>query len=167
MLPQALFSLSGSETPADKDLSRVRVLSLPNGCNSLPPAVLPLLERFKKIYLWFDLDAAGQAAIKKFTAKLGVHRCVVVTSLDGDSSPPKDANDALRRTDLRDSKVLRKTFPERDFSGMSDRDLSILAMIETLKQAKATPYDRIQSFVDLRSEVLAMMTSKVCLSSSF
>ena len=36
-------------------------VSLPNGASSLPPAVLPLLERFEKVYLWMDCDAAGVA----------------------------------------------------------------------------------------------------------
>ena len=31
-------------------------VSLPNGAASLPPAVLPLLERFKRIFLWCDGD---------------------------------------------------------------------------------------------------------------
>jgi hypothetical protein len=35
-------------------------VSLPNGASSLPPKVLPLLERFDRIYLWMDDDVAGQ-----------------------------------------------------------------------------------------------------------
>ena len=35
-------------------------VSLPNGAGSLPIDVLPLLERFERIYLWMDNDAAGQ-----------------------------------------------------------------------------------------------------------
>jgi len=77
---QALFALPDSDA-----LSRVKVISLPNGCNSLPPALLPLLERFKKIYLWFDNDASGQAASLKFSKKLGIHRCLIVQPLAGDS----------------------------------------------------------------------------------
>lgn len=71
-------------------------ISLPNGCQSLPPSVLPLLERFKKIYLWMDNDAPGQSSVEKFASKLGVARCYIVRP------PPelamskiKDANDAL------------------------------------------------------------------------
>lgn len=35
-------------------------ISLPNGAGSLPPQVLPLLERFERIYLWMDDDVPGQ-----------------------------------------------------------------------------------------------------------
>lgn len=45
-------------------------VSLPNGASSLPPDVLPLLERFDKIYLWMDHDGAGQAGVDKFVQKL-------------------------------------------------------------------------------------------------
>ena len=37
-------------------------ISLPNGVHSLPPQVLPWLEKFEKIYLWLDNDTAGQSA---------------------------------------------------------------------------------------------------------
>ena len=40
-------------------------ISLPNGCRSLPVQVLPLLERFEKIYLWMDNDAPGQEGAEK------------------------------------------------------------------------------------------------------
>lgn len=72
-------------------------VSLPNGCQSLPPSVLPLLERFKRIYLWMDNDASGQANVEKFAAKLGRTRCYIVRMpMDAATSPVKDANDALR-----------------------------------------------------------------------
>lgn len=45
-------------------------VSLPNGASSLPLEVLPLLERFDKIYLWMDHDGAGQAGVDKFVQKL-------------------------------------------------------------------------------------------------
>ncbi|KDO18497.1 hypothetical protein SPRG_16173 [Saprolegnia parasitica CBS 223.65] len=64
-------------------------VSLPNGCRSLPPAVLPLLERFSTIYLWMDSDVHGQDSVEKFALKLGVQRTYIVRS------QAKDANDAL------------------------------------------------------------------------
>ncbi|KAL4138865.1 hypothetical protein PRIC2_002368 [Phytophthora ramorum] len=72
-------------------------VSLPNGCQSLPPSVLPLLERFKRIYLWMDNDASGQSNVEKFASKLGMTRCYIVRlPTNAASSPVKDANDALR-----------------------------------------------------------------------
>lgn len=37
----------------------IPAISLPNGCNSLPVELIPLLERFTKIYLWLDNDKSG------------------------------------------------------------------------------------------------------------
>lgn len=50
--------------------TNVPAVSLPNGASSLPLEVLPLLERFEKIYLWMDHDGAGQAGVDKFVRKL-------------------------------------------------------------------------------------------------
>jgi hypothetical protein len=43
--------------------------------------VLPLLERFEKIYLWMDNDRAGLEGIEKFTQKLGPGRTYIVRPL--------------------------------------------------------------------------------------
>ncbi len=72
-------------------------ISLPNGANSLPPEVLPLLEDFERIYVWMDDDAAGSAGLQRIVQKLGRGRCMIVHA--GTSScgrRVKDANDALR-----------------------------------------------------------------------
>ncbi len=47
------------ELPEDHPLKKIPVISLPNGCNSLPIELLPLLDRFKRIYLWMDNDKPG------------------------------------------------------------------------------------------------------------
>ncbi|KAG7369169.1 DnaB domain protein helicase [Nitzschia inconspicua] len=65
-------------------------VSLPNGCRSLPLEVLPLLERFEKIYLWMDNDGPGQEGAEKFAKKLGLNRSYIVHC-----SEAKDANEAL------------------------------------------------------------------------
>ena len=45
-----------SALPESDSLRHVPAISLPNGCNSLPVELLPLLDSFKKIYLWMDND---------------------------------------------------------------------------------------------------------------
>jgi len=75
-------------------------ISVPNGCNSLPIDILPLLERFEKIYLWFDDDVPGQQGLEQFSKKLGIGRCLIVKSNyvnEGANDPNrcKDANEAL------------------------------------------------------------------------
>lgn len=48
----------------------IPAVSLPNGAKSLPLEVLPLLEKFEKVYLWMDHDGPGQAGVDKFVQKL-------------------------------------------------------------------------------------------------
>lgn len=76
-------------------------ISLPNGARSLPPALLPALERFQKIVLWMDNDQAGIEGGEAIVRKLGLGRCYLVRPpaelKPGYTEPPKDANDALRQ----------------------------------------------------------------------
>eukprot|EP00752_Nemacystus_decipiens_P012825 g11358.t1 len=102
-------------------------VSLPNGASSLPLEVLPLLERFDKIYLWMDHDGAGQAGVDKFVQKLGVRRCLVVGPLADDPNPPKDANEAL----------------------LAGRNIQ-----EFLDGASSLKHGDIQTFQDLRQSVI-------------
>eukprot|EP01027_Heterolobosea_sp_BB2_P017026 GEZU01024156.1.p1 GENE.GEZU01024156.1~~GEZU01024156.1.p1 ORF type:complete len:449 (-),score=194.75 GEZU01024156.1:35-1381(-) len=61
-------------------------ISLPNGARNLPVELLPLLERFEKIYLWMDDDLPGQEGAEQFAKKLGLGRCLVVHSSEFFSS---------------------------------------------------------------------------------
>ena len=101
-------------------------ISLPNGCSSLPPQLLPRLERFKKIILWMDDDAPGQAGAENFTQKLGVGRCHIVRSRQGRADGPKDANDALR-------------------SGAN--------LFDIIQSATPMPHSQIATFEELRQDV--------------
>lgn len=102
-------------------------ISLPNGCQSLPPSVLPLLERFKKIYLWMDNDASGQANVEKFASKLGVTRCYIVRPRANPTMKAvKDANDAL---------------------------LAGLDLGKMVTSAERIPHSQITTFDELRREV--------------
>jgi len=91
---QSLTDLSTSSPYAQ--YKKIPAISLPNGCNSLPPDLLPLLEHFEKIYLWMDNDKSGIEGCEKFARKLGIKRCYVVRPDATSTNPPKDANDALR-----------------------------------------------------------------------
>lgn len=48
------------------------------GITSLPPDVLPLLERFKKLTLWFPGDVVSWNAVRVFARKLNDKRCFTV-----------------------------------------------------------------------------------------
>lgn len=43
--------------------------------------VLPLLERFEKIFLWMDDDQPGREGAEKFAQKLGIRRTFLVRPL--------------------------------------------------------------------------------------
>ncbi|MDP2436558.1 MAG: bifunctional DNA primase/helicase, partial [archaeon] len=106
--------------------TKMPAISLPNGARSLPVQLLPLLERFRKIYLWMDDDVAGHEGARIFAQKLGIGRCLLVATRGGATEGPKDANDALRQ-------------------GMDLRQI--------LKEARATPHQQIMTFDDLRKQV--------------
>ena len=59
---QALCAL-----PIEDPLRSIPVVSLPNGCNSLPPDLVARLERFSKIYLWLDHDVREMTLISFIT----------------------------------------------------------------------------------------------------
>ncbi|KAI9919011.1 hypothetical protein PsorP6_011511 [Peronosclerospora sorghi] len=102
-------------------------VSLPNGCHSLPLSVLPLLERFKRIYLWMDNDASGQSNVEKFAAKLGRMRCYIVRiPAQLASHSVKDANDAL---------------------------LAGLDLATIISAAELMPHSQITTFEELRRDV--------------
>lgn len=106
-------------------------VSLPNGASSLPPALLPALERFRKIYLWMDDDMPGRDGAQQFSKKLGARRCVVVRT-NTPKKPCKDANDALLM------------------------GLDLKAMVH---DARITPHEGVACFADLREEVFAEFTN--------
>ena len=117
-------------------------VSLPNGCRSLPVEVLPMLERFEKIYLWMDNDAPGREGAEQFAKKIGVNRCFLVqpsgeamTAVDPNGgtshiTAPKDANEAL---------------------------LKGVDLEEMIRNADVLPHERILTFSELRSQVLHEM----------
>ena len=96
--------------------TKMPAISLPNGCRNLPVELLPLIERFDKIYLWMDNDGPGQEGAEKFANKLGLKRCFLVQPQGEHGLPaPKDANEALikgmdLKSMLNDAKVLRHDF---------------------------------------------------------
>jgi len=143
--------LQAAALPDSHPLKHVPAVSLPNGCNSLPPDLLPLLERFSKIYLWLDNDKSGQDAAEKYARKLGVGRCVIVRPIDGKQAAaastaaaavaPKDANDALRLT-----------LPAFAPAGQSPQPATLIR--DMLLAAKPLAHRRLETFAHLREQVL-------------
>lgn len=137
-------SQTTSSLSPDHSFHRVPSVSLPNGCNSLPPELVERLERFSKIYLWMDNDISGIASARKFAAKLGLHRCYLVNPPlnlpAGRSEWPKDANDALRQgVDL--VTLLEKSYLMRHEKILTFSDLRVQALLSQRdsKQFDGTP----------------------------
>lgn len=99
-------------------------VSLPLGTNSLPPEVLPQLEQFEKIFLWFGNDVFSRQAVNQFSRKLNLNRCFLVRPT-GDNTP-SNALDALN----------------------SGHDLTAL-----VSAAQPTSHEKITTFHQLRSDV--------------
>ena len=60
--------------------TRMPSLALPFGASALPPEILPFLEQFDKIYLWFRNEYQAKENLHKFAAKLSLSRCYLVSS---------------------------------------------------------------------------------------
>lgn len=151
-------------------IKRAPVVSLPNGCNSLPVELIIKLEKFNKIYLWLDNDASGIAASQNFTKKLGIHRCYVVKPLENCTIQPKDANDILRYTPIDEeedddevklkpkqkSKVDSASGSMVNTGGVSREQYmrNVELMMEMVQQAQPVRHERVISFSDIKHDVL-------------
>ncbi|KAK2197360.1 bifunctional Archaeal primase DnaG-twinkle [Babesia duncani] len=117
-------------------------LSLPNGSNSLPVALLPRLESLDSIYLWMDFDAAGQGGIEHFANKLGILRTKIVRDIteklktDKHAQHLKDANECfLNGMDL--NKFLENASPLSHSQILNFSDLR-QSVFDELSNPKAT-----------------------------
>lgn len=62
------------------------VICLPYGLNSLPQIVLPQLEKFSRLTLWFGSDLHSWDSARNFAKKLGEKRCYFVRPTEGQQS---------------------------------------------------------------------------------
>ncbi|KAL8599976.1 hypothetical protein ACOMHN_038975 [Nucella lapillus] len=83
--------------------TKAPALTLPAGISALPQELLPLLERFSKLILWFGDDVRSWEGAKLFAKKLNDKRCCIIRPSVEDPSPLE----ALRRG-LKLSAVLNK-----------------------------------------------------------
>ncbi|OBZ90432.1 Twinkle protein, mitochondrial [Choanephora cucurbitarum] len=70
-------------------------VSIPTANYQLQESVLPLLDRFNKVYLWLDDDVEGKVAAERFARKIGEHKCLLVNTRQGEQQGPLNAHDAL------------------------------------------------------------------------
>uniref|UniRef100_A0A1B6ML71 DNA 5'-3' helicase n=1 Tax=Graphocephala atropunctata TaxID=36148 RepID=A0A1B6ML71_9HEMI len=65
------------------------VISLPHGISCLPQEVLPLLEDYTKIVLWFDNEEGHWESARQFARKLNEQRCYFVRPTQDHPAPYK------------------------------------------------------------------------------
>ncbi|KAJ2306043.1 hypothetical protein IWW55_001640 [Coemansia sp. RSA 2706] len=75
----------------------IPAVSLPKGPYQLPLDAMRALERFERIYVWLDDDHQGAEAAKLISRKLGVDRCLIVRTQNGNPQGPRSASIALAR----------------------------------------------------------------------
>ncbi|GFG33037.1 hypothetical protein Cfor_10752 [Coptotermes formosanus] len=63
------------------------IVCLPHGLANLPQQVLPSLEQFTKLILWFGNDIGSWDAARTFAKKLGENRCYFVRPIEKHPSP--------------------------------------------------------------------------------
>ncbi|CAG8450907.1 6746_t:CDS:2 [Diversispora eburnea] len=104
--------------------TKIPAVCLPTQVNQLHSQVLPLLERFSKIYVWLDDDVNGQDCAEKFVQKLGIDRCVIVNTKCNSYNGPINAYEALKQgRDLNELLELAKPLQHEqilNFDGLKD-----------------------------------------------
>jgi replicative DNA helicase len=107
------------------------------GADTFLDAWIPLLEKYKKIYIVFDSDAVGQRGAQKAAEKLGLDRCYNIIL------PDKDLNDFL----------LKHTAKEFEEYKSKAKRFEI-AEITSL----AANIDRLDEWLENRSEIRGLKT---------
>eukprot|EP00559_Dactyliosolen_fragilissimus_P009407 CAMPEP_0184859432 /NCGR_PEP_ID=MMETSP0580-20130426/4436_1 /TAXON_ID=1118495 /ORGANISM="Dactyliosolen fragilissimus" /LENGTH=740 /DNA_ID=CAMNT_0027356063 /DNA_START=844 /DNA_END=3066 /DNA_ORIENTATION=+ len=133
-------------------------ISLPNGCRSLPVHILPLLERFEKIYLWMDDDGPGMEGAEAFAKKIGINRCLIVRPCMS-ASPTLNKNINMEITQVENidtENVEGECIMPKDANEALLHGFDLETMINN---AGVVPHEGVLSFGDLRDQVLHEITN--------
>ncbi|XP_004631495.2 twinkle protein, mitochondrial [Octodon degus] len=114
-------------------------LALPRGTLSLPPALLPYLEQFRRVILWLGDDLRSWEAAKLFARKLNPKRCFLVRPGDHQPCPLEALNRGLNL-----SRILRTALPAWHKSIVSFRQLreEVLGELSNVEQAAGIRWSR-------------------------
>lgn len=128
------------------------------GASSLPLDVLPLLERFDRIYLWMDNDAPGQEGMEKFAQKLGLARCYIVKPLKADLERlEKEAADNTTTITNDDGTTTTKSTTHGNNIELKDANDALKLGIDMklmIEQARPLDHEQITNFRSMRQQVL-------------
>ncbi|XP_071956138.1 twinkle mtDNA helicase-like isoform X2 [Antedon mediterranea] len=115
---EVILTLNEFDAVAVHQKLQTPVLSLPRGLMTLPQEILPMLEHFKKITLWFGNDVRSWETARKFSKKLNSKRCHLLRPLDDLPAPLQALN---MNMDL--MKILKRAQPVAHRSILSFQNL--------------------------------------------
>lgn len=138
---------------------KIPALSLPNGCRHLPVQLLPLLEKFKRIYLWMDDDRPGQEGADLFGNKLGKSRCYVVHSSLQDRQDTEDEFDFDDDDGNNENVPLHMLDPNAP-KDANDALLAGIDLAQCLKEAQPLRHERIVTFTNLKKDIMREIYGK-------
>ncbi|XP_954352.1 DNA polymerase i, putative [Theileria annulata] len=143
-------------------------ISLPNGANSLPLALLPKLEKFNEIYLWMDFDAPGQSSISHFANKLGIQRVKIVHPLNTPSTTGTTTTGTTTTgagTTTKGTKSTTTATPTSKSKMMKDANEVLLSggvdMNNYFKNATVMTHSQILTFNDIKQLVYNELSDPV------
>ncbi|XP_004580009.2 twinkle mtDNA helicase [Ochotona princeps] len=114
-------------------------LTLPRGTACLPPALLPYLEQFRRIFFWLGDDLRSWEAAKLFSRKLNSKRCSLVRPGEQQPRPLEALNRGLNL-----SRILRTALPAWHKSIVSFRQLreEVLGELSNVEQVAGVCWSR-------------------------
>ncbi|CAH1099974.1 unnamed protein product, partial [Psylliodes chrysocephalus] len=123
----------------------VNIVCLPNGVNNLPLYVLPSLERFKKLVLWFGSDNKSWTASRNFAKKLGEKRCQLVRPTDKQKLPHLDPSQDFKSIISSAQPMWHKSVTT--FSSLRSDVLSDLQNIDKVQGVKWKKYPTLNKIL--------------------
>ncbi|KAK0177236.1 hypothetical protein PV328_001312 [Microctonus aethiopoides] len=123
------------------------VICLPYGLKNLPLEILPSLESYRKLILWFDNDAASWDCARNFSKKLNEHRCFFVRPTN---QQPRPKVAAVRGYNLKN--ILQEAQPIwhksiTTFNSLREDILSDLQNIDKVQGVKWTRYPALNKIM--------------------
>lgn len=126
------LSLLAARVPA-------HVVCLPHGFNFLPQIILPQLERFSRIVLWFGGDMHAWDAARHFAKKLGEKRCFFVRPTEGQ---PAASVAALQGHDLKSIIVSAQPVWHRAITTFASLRQDVLSELQNIDAVQGVRWKR-------------------------
>nr|XP_054761722.1 twinkle mtDNA helicase-like [Lytechinus pictus] len=136
---EVILTANALDAMAVNEVTGQTALALPRGTAYLPQEVLPLLEQFQKIVLWFGNDMRSWEAAKSFGRKLNPKRCFFIRPLDAHPAPLQALTNGLSLKN-----ILRQATPMSHKSIVSFRSLrdEVLGELSHAEQVAGVKWKR-------------------------